>query len=332
MWTEISRVIRPNNYYWKLQRPLTTRPMLSQTSPRLIQTTTTTTTTRSLSKFARQNVHVRHKRNFQQQDVLEYSWKQQQRQLFSARTFSSGNKYSSWLRDSASKLTTSWRESTKAGQDTVRQTSQKVSERVQSKASQLAQTGTTAVRQTVDTVSSQAKSKASQWAKTGQDKVVQSTQRASSQVQTVSLHAQTTAQRLARQGHDQVSQSAQRASSQAKSLAATAAAAGQERFVDGLQSMRRDTMRWIWWWSLAAIAVYGIATTLPAELLRDYNRKRMAAGSSSSSPETTTTTTTTAGDTKSHSSGFPAMDFFTKRKDDEPPPTTTSAGDWSWRS
>ena len=32
--------------------------------------------------------------------------------------------------------------------------------------------------------------------------------------------------------------------------------------------------KWIWWWSLAAIGVYGVATTVPKELIRQVFQSR----------------------------------------------------------
>lgn len=36
----------------------------------------------------------------------------------------------------------------------------------------------------------------------------------------------------------------------------------------------RKTTRWMWWWSLAAIGVYGVATTVPKELVRQVFRDK----------------------------------------------------------
>ena len=204
------------------------------------------------------------------------------------------SRLSSWRTSLSSKA----KAQVEAGKDAVRQSAQTV----QSKASQLAQRGQEKATQSVQQASSQLKTKASQLAKNSQEKASQSIHQASSQfrnkasqlaqtshekasqsIHQASSNLQTKASQLAQTSQVKASQSAQRASSQVKSATSNITS---ERFLGGFRSMGRDSLRWIWWWSLAAIAVYGMATTLPGQLLREYNHSRRLE-SNKRSPEST---------------------------------------------
>ena len=63
--------------------------------------------------------------------------------------------------------------------------------------------------------------------------------------------------------------------SQAKESSNKVLSKASERIQNGslgmfgnVQEFGQSTLRWFWWWSLAVVAVYGIATTLPKELIR----------------------------------------------------------------
>lgn len=283
---------------------------------------------------------------------------QQRDNLIIIRIFSSGKNYGAWLRDSASKLTSSlangkkeagekaatnlpateatskllsWRSSlssqakaqVEAGKDIARQSAQTV----QSKASQLAQRGQEQAAQSVQQASSQLKTKASQLAKSSQEKASQSISEVSSQVRTkasqlaqtsqqkasqsihqTSSRLQTKASQLAQTSQAKASQSAQRASSQVKSATSTITS----ELGGGFQSMGKKSLRWIWWWSLAAIAVYGMATTLPGQLLREYNHSRRLENSQRTE-SSKSTTITNQDDSSGGSSGYSSGYFTTRR-------------------
>ena len=62
--------------------------------------------------------------------------------------------------------------------------------------------------------------------------------------------------------------------SSAAQAATNAALRNSNKAAQSLISEARDTrnraLKWLWWWGLAAIGVYGLATTLPRELIKYY--------------------------------------------------------------
>jgi hypothetical protein len=88
---------------------------------------------------------------------------------------------------------------------------------------------------------------------------------------------------------DQVSSASKRASSSVRNASSTIATKTSETINETIAEGKKlapqaatSAINWFWWWSLAAIGVYGIATTIPKELIRyalsgghgDLNNKR----------------------------------------------------------
>ncbi|CAB9521494.1 expressed unknown protein [Seminavis robusta] len=78
---------------------------------------------------------------------------------------------------------------------------------------------------------------------------------------------------LLQSSSERISKSVSTAAHVASSTVSGAAQSTKDTVVSELRVMRKDAFRWLWWWSLAAIAIYGVATTLPGELLREYHRR-----------------------------------------------------------
>jgi hypothetical protein len=57
-----------------------------------------------------------------------------------------------------------------------------------------------------------------------------------------------------------------------------------DKFINEARSTRDRALKWLWWWGLAAVGVYGFATSVPRELIRYAARKQGKNDSSSERP------------------------------------------------
>jgi hypothetical protein len=114
-------------------------------------------------------------------------------------------------------------------------------------------------------------------------------------------------QKVMRSSAEQISKSIASATSVASTTARQVAHSTKDTVVSEFRVFRQEALWWLWWWSLAAIAVYGLATTLPGELLREYHRRqdsdkrRIAAEKTTTSSDAANETTEQGDDTNEKS-------------------------------
>ena len=86
----------------------------------------------------------------------------------------------------------------------------------------------------------------------------------SDQMQSVSKSASTSASEVS----SRAISLAKLSSSKASAVASSRIQGSTFGVLGNVTDVAKVSLRWLWWWSLAVVAVYGIATTLPKELLR----------------------------------------------------------------
>jgi hypothetical protein len=121
---------------------------------------------------------------------------------------------------------------------------------------QITQPSQQALQKSVEIASSQLANTASQIVQAGSDSIAKP------------------AQKVMLSSSEQLSKSVASASAAVSTTASQVAQSTKETIISEFRVMRQEALWWLWWWSLAAIAVYGLATTLPGELLREYHRRR----------------------------------------------------------
>jgi hypothetical protein len=85
--------------------------------------------------------------------------------------------------------------------------------------------------------------------------------------------------------------------------------------VNQLQDVTKKTMRWLWWWGLAAVGIYGISTTLTKEgihMLKEFIT------TSSNEKLTTSSSSAVAGETglNYENNKDAMMDYYTRGNGD----------------
>ena len=66
------------------------------------------------------------------------------------------------------------------------------------------------------------------------------------------------------------SQAAPRVAAAATQVASDNVKGAAGALINEARETRDNALRWIWWWSLAAVGIYGFATSLPREMIRYY--------------------------------------------------------------
>ena len=64
-------------------------------------------------------------------------------------------------------------------------------------------------------------------------------------------------------------------------MASKAAKETKRTLATELRETKDKALRWLWWWSLAAVGVYAFASSVPRELIRYYFKERMIEGEES---------------------------------------------------
>jgi ElaB/YqjD/DUF883 family membrane-anchored ribosome-binding protein len=157
----------------------------------------------------------------------------------------------------------------------VRETSDSMKDQVQKGSHQVSKAASDAVRATSSTVSHQVKSAT----KTASDASYRAVSNTTETIKASSKNAAKDASERIQSATKTASDASYRAVSNTtetiKASSKAAAKDASERIrkttfgvLGNAQESGKKVLRWIWWWSLAAIGVYGIASTVPRELVR----------------------------------------------------------------
>ena len=96
-----------------------------------------------------------------------------------------------------------------------------------------------------------------------------------------SLDAASRATARATAAGDIAAKNAPRLAEAATAVASKAAKETKRTLATELRETKDKALRWLWWWSLAAVGVYAFASSVPRELIRYYFKERMIEGEES---------------------------------------------------
>ena len=96
-----------------------------------------------------------------------------------------------------------------------------------------------------------------------------------------SLDAASRATARATAAGDIAAKNAPRLAEAATAVASKAAKETKRTLATELRETKDKALRWLWWWSLAAVGVYAFASSVPRELIRYYFKERMIEGEQS---------------------------------------------------
>ena len=140
--------------------------------------------------------------------------------------------------------------------ESARTAADKVKGNVHQRSSAVTQAASNAVKSSVNTVSQQVQSAST--------KATDAVKDVSQQVQSASTKATVGVK-------DFSYQAVATTSEKIKQSSKAAASEASERLLGNVQEHARKAARWFWWWSLAAIGVYAIATTGTREIMRQVS-------------------------------------------------------------
>ena len=155
--------------------------------------------------------------------------------------------------------------------ESARTAADKVKGNVQKRSSAVTQAASNAVKSSLNNVSQQVQSAKTKTMNTVSQQVQSAKTKTTDAVKDVSYQAQSASTKATDAARDFSYQAVATTSEKLKQSSKAAASETSELLLGNVQKHASKAARWFWWWSLAAIGVYAIATTGTREIMRQVS-------------------------------------------------------------
>ena len=172
------------------------------------------------------------------------------------------------IRDEANAATEIYASSKSKAIESARTAVDKVKGNVQKRSSALTQAASNAVKSSVNNISQQLQSAKAKAINTVSQQVQSAKTKTTDAVKDVSYQAQSASTKATDAARHFSYQAMATTSEKIKQSLKVAASDTSEMLLGNVQTHASKAARWFWWWSLAAIGVYAIATTGTREIMR----------------------------------------------------------------